>query len=157
MFPVKRLNKPVSNAQHPGRGLHLPALLSEVMCTDMHVLTSQNLFCKWPQSTSLHLCLYIVELERLQAEKNVEASRARLEAYNREILQRVDVQSVKSEQVSPNSVFHLPAPHPFNTAMLTVPLGVARLAQAVQDSILCQSHWWAKPWMELNGNPPLCH
>ena len=89
------------------------------------------------------------ELERLQAEKEVEAARARVEAYNREIIQMSDVQSVKSEQVSPPFVSQPPAPHPYNTtrlsappashppdsAMLSVPPGVAQLAQAIQDSI----------------------
>lgn len=65
----------------------------------------------------------------------MEAARARLEAYNREITQMGDVQSVKSEQVSPNSVSQPPAPHPSNTAMLSAPPGIAQLAQAVQDSI----------------------
>lgn len=74
------------------------------------------------------------ELERLQAEKDVEAARARLEAYDREIPMN-DIQSVKSEQVSPNPVSQPPAPHQPNTAMLPVPLGVAQLAQAVQVSI----------------------
>lgn len=48
MFPVKRLNKPVSDAQHPGRGLYILAPLSEVftkptyrpapVCTDISFL-----------------------------------------------------------------------------------------------------------------------
>ncbi|XP_051792792.1 uncharacterized protein LOC127530322 isoform X2 [Acanthochromis polyacanthus] len=64
----------------------------------------------------------------------MEAARARLEAYDREI-QMFDVQSVKSEQVSLNTASQPPAPHPPNTVMLSAPTGVAQLAQAVQDSI----------------------
>ncbi len=74
------------------------------------------------------------ELERLQAGRDVEAARARLEADDREI-QMNDIQSVKSEQVSPNSASQPPAPHPSNAAILSAPPGVAQLAQAVQDSI----------------------
>lgn len=44
------------------------------------------------------------ELERLQAGRGVEAAQARFEAYNREIEQIGDVQSVKSEQVSPYAI-----------------------------------------------------
>ncbi len=60
-------------------------------------------------------------MERLQAEREVEAARARLEAYNREMTQMDDVQSIKSEQVRPNSVSQPSAPHPSNTAVLSAP------------------------------------
>lgn len=43
----------------------------------------------------------ISELERLKAQKEVKAARARFEAYDRELSQVDDVQSIKSEQVSP--------------------------------------------------------
>lgn len=76
------------------------------------------------------------ELERLQAEKEMEGARARLEAYNREITQMGDVQSIKSEQVSPYSVPQPFASPPSNTPMLSVPPSVAQLAQAVQDSMM---------------------
>ncbi|XP_054872902.1 uncharacterized protein LOC111584426 [Amphiprion ocellaris] len=74
------------------------------------------------------------ELEHLQAGKDMEAARARLEAYDREI-QMYDVQSVKGEQVSLNPASQPPAPHSSTTVMLSAPTGVAQLAQAVQDSI----------------------
>lgn len=45
MFPVKRLNKPLSDAKHLGRGLHLLALLSGVLCTDRY----------WPAPASTHI------------------------------------------------------------------------------------------------------
>lgn len=42
------------------------------------------------------------ELDGLQAEKEMEATRARFEAYSREITQMGGMQSVKDEQVSPD-------------------------------------------------------
>lgn len=58
------------------------------------------------------------ELGRLQAEWDMEAAQARPEAYNTEIIQMGNVQTVKSEQMSPKSVLQLPAPHPSNTSAL---------------------------------------
>ncbi|XP_030580442.1 uncharacterized protein LOC115776806 [Archocentrus centrarchus] len=75
------------------------------------------------------------ELERLQAEREVEAARARLEAYDREILQISDVQSVKGEQRSPDSVPQPSASHSPNISTSSASPAVAQLAQAVQDSI----------------------
>lgn len=75
------------------------------------------------------------ELERLQAERDVEAARARLEAYNREMVQMGDLQSVKSQQVNPHTVPQPPAPHSLYTPWPPAPPDVAQLAQAVQDSI----------------------
>ena len=55
------------------------------------------------------------ELERLQAERDVEAARARLEAYNREMVQMGDLQSVKSQQVNQHTVPQPPVPHSLYT------------------------------------------
>lgn len=76
------------------------------------------------------------ELERIQAEKEVEAARARLEAYNRELTQTGDVQLSRSEQVSPSSTPRPPTSSPPDSHALPEPSSVAQLAQVVQDSMI---------------------
>lgn len=75
------------------------------------------------------------ELERLRAQKDVKAARARLEAYDRELSQVGEEQSIKGEQVSPNFTPKQPTPTLPFIPVQTAPSGVAQLAQAVQDSI----------------------
>lgn len=76
------------------------------------------------------------ELERLQAEKDVKAARARLEAYDREIKQMDDAQPIKREQVNPNYTPQPSASPLSNSSMLSEPPSVTQLAKAVQDSIM---------------------
>ncbi len=75
------------------------------------------------------------ELERLKAQKDVKAARARFEAYNRELSQVDDVQSIKCEQVSPYFTSKQPTPALSFIPVQTTPPSVTQLAQAVQDSI----------------------
>ncbi|XP_070406798.1 uncharacterized protein [Nothobranchius furzeri] len=89
------------------------------------------------------------ELERLRAQRDVKAARARFEAYDRHLLQVGDVQSITDEKVSPNITPKQPLPAvsfgSVQTALPTVtelapavqeaPSSVTQLAQAVQDSI----------------------
>lgn len=75
------------------------------------------------------------ELERLKAQKDVKAARARFEAYDRELSQVDDVQSIKGEQVSPYLTPKHPTPALSFIPVQTTPPSVTQLAQAVQDSI----------------------
>ncbi len=75
------------------------------------------------------------ELERLKAQKDVKAAQARFEAYNRELSQVDDVQSIKCEQVSPYFTSKQPTPALSFIPVQTTPPSVTQLAQAVQDSI----------------------
>lgn len=79
------------------------------------------------------------ELERLQAERDVKAGRARLEVYNREMVQMGDLQSVKIEQVNPHTVPQPPAPH----SSLYTPWPPA---PSVQDSITINGKSLSHPW-----------
>ncbi|XP_073724404.1 uncharacterized protein [Misgurnus anguillicaudatus] len=75
------------------------------------------------------------ELERLKAQKDVKAARARFEAYDRELSQVNDVQSIKSEQVKPYFIPKQPTSALSFTPAQTTPPNVSQLAQAIQDSI----------------------
>ncbi|XP_051803945.1 uncharacterized protein LOC127533924 [Acanthochromis polyacanthus] len=75
------------------------------------------------------------ELERLKAQKEMKAARARFEVYNRELSQAGDVQSMKGEQVGLYTTPQQPAPAHTFIPVQTVPSSVTQLAQAVQDSI----------------------
>nr|XP_055062625.1 uncharacterized protein LOC129445442 [Misgurnus anguillicaudatus] len=75
------------------------------------------------------------ELERLKAQKDVKAARARFEAYDRELSQVNDVQSIKSEQVKPYFIPKQPTLALSFTPAQTTPPNVSQLAQAIQDSI----------------------
>ncbi|XP_073712790.1 uncharacterized protein [Misgurnus anguillicaudatus] len=75
------------------------------------------------------------ELERLKAQKDVKAARARFEAYDRELSQVNDVQSIKSEQVKPYFIPKQPTSALSFTPAQTTPPNVIQLAQAIQDSI----------------------
>ena len=90
------------------------------------------------------------ELERLKAERDVEAARARLESYNREMVQLSDTQSFKGEQMSPLTAPQPPAP--FSPTVLSAPPDVAQLAQAVQDSIILNRLPIPEPTV-FNGEP----
>lgn len=91
------------------------------------------------------------ELERLKAEREVEAARARLDAYNRELSQLDDAYSVKMEKVNLEHTpkhtvpsYSIPAP--------TAPPSVSQLAQAVQDSIRINRLPTPEPTM-FSGEP----
>ncbi|XP_055004474.1 AMME syndrome candidate gene 1 protein isoform X1 [Boleophthalmus pectinirostris] len=97
------------------------------------------------------MAIQISELERLRAEKEVEAARARLEAYSQELSQLDDIKSVKSEQVSPEYSPRKTAP-PFTLPAPTAPPSVNQLAQAVQDSIKMNRLPTPEPTM-FSGEP----
>lgn len=92
------------------------------------------------------------ELERLQAEKDVKAAQARLEAYDREISQLSDAQSVKSENVSSNATPRPSAPSPYSSPIQPASSSVTQLAQAVQDSIMMNRLPTPEPTV-FNGEP----
>lgn len=75
------------------------------------------------------------EMERLKAQKEVKAARARFEAYDRELARISDAQSIKGEQVSqsftPQQIIPTLSFMPEQIASSSV----SQLAQAVQDSI----------------------
>ncbi|XP_028858350.1 uncharacterized protein LOC114803149 [Denticeps clupeoides] len=75
------------------------------------------------------------ELERLRAQKEVKAARARLEAYDTELSLVGDEQSIKGEPVSPNFTPKQPTPALPFIPVQTAHSDVSELAQAVQDSI----------------------
>ncbi|XP_025755466.1 uncharacterized protein LOC109196819 [Oreochromis niloticus] len=91
------------------------------------------------------------ELERLKAEREVEAARARLDVYNRELSQLDDAYSVKTERVNPE---HTPK-HTVPSCTIpapTAPPSVSQLAQAVQDSIRINRLPTPEPTM-FSGEP----
>ncbi|KAL7831306.1 hypothetical protein SRHO_G00308090 [Serrasalmus rhombeus] len=90
------------------------------------------------------------ELERLQAERDLKAAHARLVAYNREVNQEMDRESVQPDSEI-QSYVHSATQYP-NLATPSPPIDVSGLAQAVQDSIALNRFPVPEPKV-FNGSP----
>lgn len=94
------------------------------------------------------------ELERIQTVKEIEAARARLEAYDRELTQTSEVQVISSEQGNPISTPQPPSSPPPNSPTLQDPSSVAQLVQVVQNSMMINKLPMPEPTV-FSGEPML--
>lgn len=100
------------HALHPNGQMQLAA--KQIEYNIVHEKTKQKERIRPPEEQhKKELAIQQSELECLQAEKDAEAAKARLEVCNREIMQLGDDQSLKTKQVNPNPASKSVAPPPF--------------------------------------------